>query len=250
MNTVYKITNMINQKSYIGSSTRVEKRWQQHKNDAFNSSPKNKKYQYPLYQAFRKYGIENFSFEILKDGFSSTDEMEKYEQEMIFQYQTLAPNGYNQTENTNSNATAYENTQKYIKKISKKCALVNEDNEILSVYNSYHDAARAQGYDGDDWASNIKKICEGKMHSCNGLIFRLLNENGDIIVPAPQTRKKKTAIRGISITNPSDIVYYDSISQASREEHICRNSITLCLAGSTRYSHVGGRKWERIGDKK
>lgn len=28
MNTVYKITNLINQKSYIGSSVRVKKRWQ------------------------------------------------------------------------------------------------------------------------------------------------------------------------------------------------------------------------------
>mgnify|MGYP003400092489 CR=1 FL=1 len=47
MYSVYKITNLINQKTYIGSSVRVEKRWQQHKNDAFNSN--NKKYNYPLY---------------------------------------------------------------------------------------------------------------------------------------------------------------------------------------------------------
>ena len=65
MNVVYKITNLVNQKSYIGSSVRVEKRWQQHKNDAFN--PNNEKYNYPLYQAFRKYGLENFSFNVLKD---------------------------------------------------------------------------------------------------------------------------------------------------------------------------------------
>ena len=41
-NVVYKITNNINNKVYIGSSVRVEKRWQQHKNDAFN--PNNKKF--------------------------------------------------------------------------------------------------------------------------------------------------------------------------------------------------------------
>ena len=51
MFTVYKITNKINQKCYIGSSIRVNKRWQQHINDANN--PNNEKYNYPLYQAFR-----------------------------------------------------------------------------------------------------------------------------------------------------------------------------------------------------
>ena len=69
MYSVYKITNLINQKGYIGSSTKVEKRWQQHKNDAFNAN--NEKYNYPLYQAFRKYGLENFSFIILKNDFDS-----------------------------------------------------------------------------------------------------------------------------------------------------------------------------------
>jgi len=47
MFTVYKITNNINNKCYIGSSIRVEKRWQDHKNDAFNSN--DEKYDYPLY---------------------------------------------------------------------------------------------------------------------------------------------------------------------------------------------------------
>ena len=38
---IYKITNLVNQKSYIGSSVRVEKRWQQHKTDAFNPNNEN-----------------------------------------------------------------------------------------------------------------------------------------------------------------------------------------------------------------
>ena len=49
--SVYKITNTINQKKYIGSSIRVYKRWQQEKNAAFN--PNNSSYNYPLSIAFR-----------------------------------------------------------------------------------------------------------------------------------------------------------------------------------------------------
>ena len=148
MNTVYKITNNINQKCYIGSSTRVEKRWQQHKNDAFN--PNNSKYNYPLYQAFRKYGLNNFTFEILKNDFFDVISMENYEQDMIKQYHSLSPNGYNQTEETHSNNIASENTKKYLNRVQKKCALVDENNNILTIYESYHAAARAQGWDGDN----------------------------------------------------------------------------------------------------
>jgi len=43
---VYKITNLINNKCYVGSSIRVDKRWREEKNSAFN--PKDPSYKYPL----------------------------------------------------------------------------------------------------------------------------------------------------------------------------------------------------------
>lgn len=246
MNSVYKITNLINQKVYIGSSTRVDKRFQSHKNDAFN--PNNKKYNYPLYKAFRKYGIENFTFEILKNDFKNIEDMQNYEHEMILKFHSLSPNGYNQTDYTNSNSIASENSQKHIKQVSKRCALVDNNNKILEIYESYHAAARAQGWDGDNRATTVKRICDGDVRECNGLIFRLLDENDNIIMPEVKTRKRKTSIMGISKNNPSDIVYYESISEAARKENINRGSINKCLAGSSRYSHAGGRIWKRIGD--
>ena len=94
MFTVYKITNKINGKSYIGSSIRVMQRWQEEKNAAFN--PDDPSYNYPLQCAFRKYGIENFIFEILKEDFACVEEMENYERDMILYYNTLIE-GYNQT---------------------------------------------------------------------------------------------------------------------------------------------------------
>lgn len=61
---------------------------------------------------------------------------------MICYYNTLSPNGYNQTINTMSSTISHENTQKYIKTISKKCALVDKNNNILKKYSSYHEAAK------------------------------------------------------------------------------------------------------------
>jgi protein-L-isoaspartate O-methyltransferase len=77
----------------------------------------------------------------------------------------------------------------------------------------------------------VQRICEGKAHSCNGLIFRQLDENGNLIIPVAQTRKRRTAIYGVKKDNPNDIVYYESISEAARQEHIDRSSISKCLAG-------------------
>jgi predicted GIY-YIG superfamily endonuclease len=47
MFTVYKITNLINEKAYIGSSIRVEERWKQH--IAASNNPNSPRYNYPLY---------------------------------------------------------------------------------------------------------------------------------------------------------------------------------------------------------
>ena len=246
MYSVYKITNKINDKCYIGSSIRVEKRWKEHINTSKN--PNNPQYNYPLYQAFRKYGLENFSFNVLKDDFTTIEEMQNYEKEMIVSFHTLSPNGYNQTLNTNSNNIANENLQKHLVKVKKKCALVDKNENILEIYESYHAAARAQGWDGDARATTIQRICDGKARECDGLIFRKLDENGNVIVPVFQTRKRKTQICGINKDNPADVVYYDSISEAARQEHIDRGSIGKCLQGSTRYSHVGGRIWRKVGE--
>lgn len=61
---IYIIKNKVNNKIYIGQSIDIEKRFKQHKKKAF--SKKDKEYNKYLYRAFRKYGLDNFSFEILE----------------------------------------------------------------------------------------------------------------------------------------------------------------------------------------
>ena len=56
---IYKITNNINEKIYIGLTTcSLEYRWGRHLTEGRNE--KNKKH---LYKSMRKYGLENFSIE-------------------------------------------------------------------------------------------------------------------------------------------------------------------------------------------
>jgi len=87
---IYRIVNDINQHCYIGQSVQIEKRWQNHKVAAFNINDKG--YEYPLYRAFRKYGIENFTFEIIEE--CSQEELNEKEHYWISYYQPE----YNQTE--------------------------------------------------------------------------------------------------------------------------------------------------------
>lgn len=93
---IYCITNLINGKKYIGQSNNVEKRWGKHRKSPFNS--KNESYNSPFYQAIRKYGLDNFSFEIIEE--CKIEELDEKEIYWISFYQTFPPDlgkGYNLT---------------------------------------------------------------------------------------------------------------------------------------------------------
>lgn len=62
---IYKITNKINGKCYIGQSNDIERRWKEHKNSF--SNPNVSDYESKKNRAFRKYGIENFDFQVLEE---------------------------------------------------------------------------------------------------------------------------------------------------------------------------------------
>lgn len=87
---IYKITNKINKKIYIGKTIRdLNVRWQEHIRDSKNSNT-------PLYLAMRKYGLNNFSIEIIKDNIKTIEELNKLEQYYIKLYNSTShENGYN-----------------------------------------------------------------------------------------------------------------------------------------------------------
>ena len=87
---IYKITNQINGKCYIGQSVNIERRWQEHKR--FNSRERLA----IIHQAFRKYGLKNFSFEILEE--CSQEQLDDLEIKWIKFFDSQNPNkGYNCT---------------------------------------------------------------------------------------------------------------------------------------------------------
>ena len=87
MNYIYCFTNLINNKKYIGSTiSQPNIRYNQHIYNATHET--SHQYNYPLYQAIRKYGIENFSFEIIEQKDGSEFEIRQLEQKYIIQLNT------------------------------------------------------------------------------------------------------------------------------------------------------------------
>ena len=92
MTGIYKITNKANGMCYIGQSVNIEKRWRKHKSAYGN--PNAHEYDYYLYRAMRKYGIDNFDFEVIEE--CSSDLLNDKEKYWIEKYDSYR-NGYNQT---------------------------------------------------------------------------------------------------------------------------------------------------------
>ena len=93
---IYKITNQVNGKVYIGQSVNIFKRWKDHKQKPFQEN--SEEYNYPLYQAIREEGLENFTFEILEE--CSPEDLNQKEIGYISLYESYPPDkgkGYNQT---------------------------------------------------------------------------------------------------------------------------------------------------------
>lgn len=88
---IYKITNLLNNKVYIGQTIRtVQSRWRRHILDA-----KNNKLNTHFARAIRKYGEENFSVEII-DTANSAEELTQKESNYIIKYNSIQ-DGYNET---------------------------------------------------------------------------------------------------------------------------------------------------------
>lgn len=83
---IYIITNLITGKVYVGQTTdRPEVRFSRHRTRNTGM---------PIHLAIKKYGVENFKFEVIYSAFT-LDELNFAEEFFIKKYNSLSPNGYN-----------------------------------------------------------------------------------------------------------------------------------------------------------
>lgn len=161
---IYKFTNKINGKHYIGQSINLEMRKYAHKSSAYNE--KTKDYNSQFHQAIRKYGLENFDYEIIAiltpEEYSKTalNTLEKY----FIKYYNSYKNGYNATEGGDNNPNRIQ------KGSSNGRALLTEEDVIYirecynahipfrEVYAEYQDKISKRGLQKVWWFDTWKDI--------------------------------------------------------------------------------------------
>lgn len=126
---VYRITCRENNKCYIGVSKNTETRFKKHRYDARRSSPCH------IHRAMRKYGVNQFDFEVIygsKDEKYIREEMEPY---FIHLYDSRRT-GYNCTDGGEGGFNPTEETRQKLRarfirkqKLSWKSGLIRNENE-------------------------------------------------------------------------------------------------------------------------
>ena len=100
---IYSITNLLDNKQYIGITVNLERRWKRHKKEIRSNNY--------LHRSLQLHGIDNFKFEHIANAFSWDDakELEKF---LIKEHNTLAPEGYNLTIGGDG-VLGYKHTEKH-----------------------------------------------------------------------------------------------------------------------------------------
>lgn len=218
---IYKITNKINGKIYIGQSIDIYKRWEEHKNCYLRKSNY-------LYLAFRKYGIENFSFEIEEK--CSLKELDDREIYYISLYHTFIGdeqrNGYNMS-------IGGEGNNGYGKPIDQ----YDLNGNFIKTYNSCAEFEREIGRP----ASSVLGCCSGSRNKAYGFLWRY---HGDV-PPSPYVDKKCVKVDQYDIDG-NFIKTYSSITEASKFYNVEKTQISNCCSG--KYLTCAGFQWRKHGD--
>ena len=189
MYQIYKITNQKNGMVYIGSSIEVERRWRQHKEASINE--KDHHYNYPLMAAFREFGVANFTFEVI-DTLPTWEAMIEAEHNWILKENCVVPNGYNQTDKTDSPmfdpaiAKKMSNTKR--EKYGKRVCEIDSTKNILNIWNSLAEAGENTGLD----RFKISNVCNGTRLTTGNRTFRFLDDENQIIEPEVKVNKAQS----------------------------------------------------------
>lgn len=184
---IYMIINQINNKVYIGQSQNIKQRWRAHRTRPFNSNSND--YEKPLYRSIRKYGLNNFIFQVLEE--CRIEELDEREIYWITFYDATNPEkGYNLTKG-GSYTTPIKLTWEEVDKIIYYLQETNEPQEQIAKRFNISQRTVSGINLGEYWVKNDiaypirkkqenkclicgKKICQSSKYcfTCSGLIQR------------------------------------------------------------------------------
>lgn len=113
---VYMISNLVNDKLYIGKCADPDQRWSRHLTAAKNGKPGDGRYQV-IHAAMNKYGAENFKLKTIASAETEAKALD-LEKQYIKKYNTFKGEGYNCTEGGDG-ASGYRHNKKTKQKMSQ-----------------------------------------------------------------------------------------------------------------------------------
>jgi group I intron endonuclease len=267
MGYIYKITNNITGKCYIGETAKEdpEIRWNQHKGTIRRGvgCP-------ALRDAVNKYGIDNFKFEVLVICFDDNRfDMEKL---YIKKYNSQVPNGYNiSAGGMGGSFTGRKHTPETMARIIETTRLYRQNNpdwfekyrekhrEVMSkvdtgaaVKNSKKfQLAKAEGRVGGAGKKYKENSDEIKEKIRQGVLryYEKLNNSGNVPnkVNIEKHRKSMAKAVGIKLNKYDDndnlIDSYNSIKGAARESNISYSTLSMALKHNRK---AGGFIWKKM----
>lgn len=214
---IYKATNIINGKVYVGQTIHsLEKRKNQHERAYRYSHSKD----FIFSRAIRKYGKENFTWEII-DTSETLEELNQKEEMWILRLNSLASSGFGYNEKRGGNNHLHsERTKIKISRSQKgklshmygKVGRLNPRSKRVinintgEIYESANICAKELGLS----FSHICSVCRGTRGSAGNFVFRYVDSNDNIIVPDKATEKRD--IKKIVNVNTGEI--FDNCKKA------------------------------------
>lgn len=190
--------------------------------------------------AFREFGIANFTFEVI-DTLPTWEETIEAEHNWIVKENCVKPNGYNQTDKTDSPmfdpmvAKKMSDTKR--KKYGKRVCEIDSANNIIAIWNSLAEAGEITGLN----RFKISSVCNGTRLTTGNRVFRFLDEKNQIIEP----KVKVNQIQSNRITKTSRKVgAYDKDNNLIQEFDSLQLAAQFCGGNSSTISAVcrGKRK--------
>lgn len=152
MHYIYRITNIENNKVYIGQTNNPNLRWSQHKSNA-----KYNRGNQVITRAITKYGVNNFEFEVIA-ACRTQEDVNFIEEQIIYQYDSRNPtNGYNLDSGGNTSPRTPE--------------VLNKISAALNKHYETHDGWNKGGTLTEEWKNNISKASMGKPGTNTGKKF-------------------------------------------------------------------------------
>lgn len=222
---IYKVTNKINGKIYIGQTNNFERRKKQHLLDNRTNHQAFKK-------ALNKYGFEGFDWDII-DKCESKKEINQKEQYYIVYYNSKVPNGYNIA--SGGAGGSNWNLQPIV--------MLDLDGKLIKKYDYIYQCEVETKLNH----STISACCKGKQLRYKKYIFMYEQDylkNGPKKYIKPTNNRKKK-IKKYDLDG-NYICTYNSVTEASIKNDINISNISSCLSKKTKSS--GGFIWRYLNE--